>query len=105
MLVLDVGRPRYVSHGETPVYGMASVTQGVVCGLGLGDIAGGIDLCTLTVAEMSDAFLPTLTFYLPYQNLTVPASQWWTTYYWCFRTYNGTYTSGWTSWASFYRSL
>ena len=87
------------------LYGLASLTQAVVCDLGLGDIGGNIDLCTLTLDEMSDAFLPTLVFYLPYQYTTVPASQWFTTYYWAFRTYNGTYTSGWTGWASFYRSF
>jgi hypothetical protein len=36
---------------------------------------------------------------------TVPATQSFTTYWWCFRTANGTYHSGWTGWSSFYRSL
>jgi hypothetical protein len=82
------------------LFGLANLTQGVVCGLGLGSLIGSFDLCTLTVSQMADAFVPTLTFYLPYQYTTVPASQWFTNYYWSFRTYNGRYTSGWTSWAS-----
>lgn len=87
------------------LFGLASLTQGVVCGLGLGGLAGGLDLCTLTVDQMSDAFLPSLVFYLPYQYTTVPASQWMTTYYWRFRTSNGRFASGYTGWSSFYRSL
>jgi hypothetical protein len=87
------------------LFGLASLTQNVVCGLGLGSVGGNIDICTLTVDQMANAFIPTLKFTLPYQYVTVPASQWWTTYYWCFSTWNGTYRSGYTSWASFYRSL
>lgn len=86
-------------------FGLASFAQKVVCGLGLGGLAGAIDVCTLTVDQMASAFVPTLTFYLPYQHTSVPASQWFTTYFWRFRTYNGTHQSGFTNWSSFYRSL
>jgi hypothetical protein len=90
---------------SSTLFGLASLTQNAFCGLGLGGLTGDLDLCTLTVDQMTSAFLPTMKFYLPYQWVKVPASQWFTTYYWSFRTYNGTYTSGWTGWASFYRSL
>ena len=85
------------------LYGLASTMQDVVCHLGLGDLGGEIDLCTLTVEQMADAFLPTLKFYMPYQPVDVPTPQAFTTYYWRFRTDNGAYQSGWTGWSSFYR--
>ena len=50
-------------------------------------------------------FLPTMRFYLPYETATVPANQWFTTYYWRFSSHNGTVSSGWTGWSSFYRSF
>jgi hypothetical protein len=98
-------RREWIELKTTSLYGLSSLAQQVFCGLGLGGLAGGIDLCTLTVDQMSDAFLPTLKFPLPYQSTTVPASQWFTTYWWRFRTYNGRYLSNWTNWSSFYRSL
>lgn len=92
-----------IDLAPSALYGLASLTQGVVCSLGVGDLSNGIDLCTLTLDQMASAFLPSMRFFLPYQAVTVPASQAFTTYYWAFRTYNGTYTSGWTGWSSFYR--
>ena len=50
-------------------------------------------------------FVPVLRFYVPYEEVTVPTSQPFTTYFWRFRTSNGSRTSGWTGWSSFYRSF
>jgi hypothetical protein len=81
------------------------VLRRVACGLGLGYAKGGVDLCELTAAGVASPFLPTLRFYTPYQAAQVPVSQSFTTYWWRFRTANGTYQSGWTGWSSFYRSF
>ncbi len=86
------------------LYGIARTVQNLVCNLGLGDL-GEIDLCTLTVDQMADAFLPTLKFYMPYQPVEMALSGSFRTYYWRFRTFNGTYRSGWTGWSSFYRAF
>jgi hypothetical protein len=51
------------------------------------------------------AFLPVLRFYVPYEEVTVPTGQPFTAYFWRFRTSNGSRTSGWTGWSSFYRSF
>ena len=95
----------YIELKSSAGYGLAGFLQRLVCGIGLGGLTGGIDICTLSVDLMSSAFVPTLRFFLPYQSTAVPASQWLTTYYWRFRTWNGTHWSGQTSWSSFYRSL
>jgi hypothetical protein len=61
----------------------------------------GLDVCD----RQNSAFLPTFRFYLPYEEVTVPASQPFTRYWWRFRTHNGARYSGWTGWSSFYRSF
>jgi hypothetical protein len=94
-----------VQLANTSLYGLSGVVQQVVCGLGLGSLGDGTDLCTLSVDQMSNSFLPTLQFYLPYQTTDVAANAWFTTYYWRARSYNGLYTTAWTGWSSFYRSL
>ncbi len=63
------------------------------------------NLCENSLSSVTDAFLPTTTFDLPYQDADVPATQWMTTYYWRFATDNGYWNSGWTAWSSFFRSL
>ncbi len=40
-----------------------------------------------------------------YQDVSVPASQWFTTYWWRFGTWSGGAGSGFTGWSSFYRSF
>ncbi|MBI2569666.1 MAG: hypothetical protein HYV63_21890 [Candidatus Schekmanbacteria bacterium] len=90
------------------LYGLAGTVQDVLCFLGVEEVSTGggtFNLCQLTVDEMSDAFLPTFTWPVPYQEASVPATQWLTSYWWRFKTTNGTATSGYTSWSRFYRSL
>lgn len=90
------------------LYGMANLTQNVLCGIGVQapkPDGTTFDLCSTPLSDIASAFLPTFKFYVPYQPTTVPATQWFTTYYWQFATFNGTYWSGYTPWASFYRSL
>lgn len=53
----------------------------------------------------TSALLPTFRFYTPYERATVPASQWFTRYWWRFSSSNGVHASGWTTWSSFYRSF
>lgn len=99
---------RTVQLKASAAFGLAGMVQGVLCGLGFDTFATGggeFNLCVLTLEQMSNAFLPTLVFTLPYQETVVPASQWMTTYKWRFRTHNGLYTSGWTGWTSFFRAL
>jgi hypothetical protein len=57
------------------------------------------------LATLSTSFLPTVDFMTPYQETEVPASQWMTTYYWRFKTDNGSQQSGYTGWSSFFRSF
>ena len=76
----------------------------VACRAGMTELStrlNGVEVCD----SRRNAFLPTLTFWTPYQQTTVPASQSFTTYWWRFRTHNGAAYSGWTSWSSFYRSF
>jgi hypothetical protein len=42
---------------------------------------------------------------MPYEETDVPASQWFTTYWWRFKTWNGSAWSNNTGWSSFYRSF
>jgi hypothetical protein len=76
----------------------------VACRAGMTDPTdqlNGFEVCD----RQNSAFLPTFTFYTPYERTTVPASQQFTRYWWHFRTYNGVQYSGWTGWSSFYRSF
>lgn len=75
-----------------------------MCRAGMTELStrlSGRDVCD----RQDSAFLPTLGFYLPYESVTVGVPNQFTTYWWRFRTWNGTTASGWTGWASFYRSL
>jgi len=99
---------RTIELKTSSLYGLANLVQKVLCGLGISEIPAGdqtFNLCSQDLATTSDAFLPTLKFSVPYHNTTVPASQWFTTYWWRVRTTNGTSTSGYTGWSSFYRSF
>ena len=57
---------------------------------------GTIRLCDQDLDTIADNFLPTVNFPVPYQDVSVPASQWITTYWWRFGTWNGRTTSGYT---------
>lgn len=99
---------RHIDLKTSALNGLANLVQNVSCSIGIDEIGPEgerIDICSMSVAEMSDAFLPALKFPLPYQEVSVPASQRLTTYRWRFRTNNGTWTSGWTGWAEFKRVL
>jgi hypothetical protein len=100
---------RSINVKLSSLFGLAELAQDVVCAAGVNEIptssGGNIRLCDQDLSTMADAFLPTINFPVPYQDVEVPASQWWTTYWWRFSTWNGTWQSGWTGWSSFYRSL
>ncbi|MDB4970693.1 MAG: hypothetical protein JWN44_6382 [Myxococcales bacterium] len=92
------------------LYGLANLTQGAMCAAGISEVpkpdgSGSFRLCDQDLNSVADNFLPTVKFSVPYQDVEVPASQWLTTYWWRFSTYNGVVNSGWTGWSSFYRSL
>jgi len=88
--------------------GTLRVIQKVACKLGIKKIPVGgekFDLCTMTIDEVADAFLPTLRFPAPYQTVEIPMEQLFTTFYWRFRTVNGSWESGWTGWSKISRSF
>ncbi|MBS2023892.1 MAG: hypothetical protein JST92_15925 [Deltaproteobacteria bacterium] len=92
----------------TSAYGIAKLAQKLVCAAGVNEIptnGGKIRLCDTNLDTMANNFLPTLSFPVPYQSVQVPASQWFTTYWWRFSTNNGAIQSGMTGWSSFYRSF
>jgi len=88
--------------------GVLRVVQKVACKLGIKTIPVGgekFDLCTLSLDEVADSFLPTLRFPAPYQMVEIPVEQLFTTFYWRFRTDNGTWQSGWTGWSKLTRTF
>ena len=102
-------QPRAINVKLSSLFGLAELAQDVVCAAGVNEIptgsGGTVRLCDQDLSTVADAFLPTINFPVPYQDVEVPASQWWTTYWWRFSTWNGGWQSGWTGWSSFYRSL
>jgi hypothetical protein len=100
---------RSIDLKMSAAYGLASLAQNLLCELGITEInmsgGGKFQLCQQDLNTITDAFLPTVKFNIPYRDLDVPASQWMTTYWWRFSTNNGSWQSGWTGWSSFFRSL
>lgn len=100
---------RTVDLRLTTVYNLAGALQTLLCEMGLNatlkEAAGGIDVCAQPLATIAANFLPTFVFPLPYEWTEAPTSQWMTTYWWRVQTTNPKYTSGWTGWSSFFRSL
>lgn len=99
---------RSIDLKATSLYGLANLAQSTLCGVGVTEIAKSdgtpFKLCTQPLSGIASAFLPTFKLLTPYEEVQVPASQWFTTYWWRFATHNGTTYSGWTGWSSFYRS-
>jgi len=88
--------------------GLGKAVQRLVCAMGLGEISYGgekLDACASPLEEVVDTLVPTVSFALPYQWVEVPAPQAFETYYWRFRTDNGTWKSGWTSWSKVRRGF
>jgi hypothetical protein len=99
---------RKIELRATAAYGLTSLLQKVVCALGVNEIKSGNDtfrICDQGVEAITSAFLPTIVWRLPYQEVKVPASQWFTKYYYRFRTDNGTHVSGYTGWSTFIRTF
>lgn len=102
---------RTIQLPKTGLFKIAKVTQTLACHLGADSIRpnpasdGTFNLCSDDLSNVAQSFLPTLEFPMPYQDIGIPAKQWMTKYHWRFRTYNGTYHSGWTGWSSFTRAL
>jgi hypothetical protein len=102
---------RSIDLKMSALYGLANLAQQAACAVGItsipkpGDPNHPFQLCQQDLSTIVDNFVPTVTFPSPYQDVEVPASQWWTTYWWRFSTNNGRWQSGWTGWSSFYRSL
>jgi hypothetical protein len=102
---------RSIDLQMSSLYGLATLAQSAVCAVGITEIpkndgsGQSFKLCEQDLSTIANNFLPTVTFSVPYQDVEVPASQWWTTYWWRFSTNNGWVQSGWTGWSSFYRSL
>jgi hypothetical protein len=91
------------------LYGLANLIQATLCGVGVTEVsaegAPPFQLCARPLSEVAPASLPTFQFATPYEEVEVPATQWHTTYWWRFATYNGTAYSGFTGWSSFHRSF
>lgn len=99
---------RTLALKSSRLYGAVGLLQKVACHFGLDNIKSGdgnFQLCLAPVDKLATMFLPTMEFPLPYQDIAVPTSQWFTRYYWRFRTDNGAMKSGFTGWSSFYRYL
>jgi hypothetical protein len=101
---------RYIDLKLSSLYGLVGLTQSALCAVGITEIpksdgSGSFHLCDQDLSTVADNFLPTVRFPVPYQDVDVPASQWFTTYWWRFAATNAATTSGYTGWSSFYRSL
>jgi hypothetical protein len=99
---------RTVNFKMSFAYGLLSVTQRLVCFLGIREVSlsgSPFQLCSTSIETISSSLLPSIEFQTPYQETEVPASQWMTTYYWRFRTDNATLASGFTGWSKFFRSF
>jgi hypothetical protein len=98
--------PRTVDLRKCFAAQTAGLMQSVLTGLGVDSIeagGGSINLSAMTVDQLLQQTLPTVTWPAPYQDVEVDAPNPLTTYYWRFRTYNGTLWSDWTSWGHFQR--
>jgi len=102
---------RNIDLNHTALFKVAKLFQKLACHLGIDSIKpnsasqGKYDLCSQDLDSVTASFLPTMVFPMPYQDVSIPAKQWLTKYHWRFRTYNGSYHSGWTGWSSFTRAL
>jgi hypothetical protein len=100
---------RSIDLKASVLYGLTGLVQDVACAVGFTEIKkpdGGVfKICDQSLDTVATAFLPTFKFHMPYQDVDVPADQWFTTYWWRFRTCNGQLYSGMTGWSSFYRSF
>jgi hypothetical protein len=100
---------RTVGLPAANLYGLTNTMQSVLCGTGMTEVAmanaAPFKLCEQPLDQVGSGFLPTFTFQTPYQDTDVPANQWFTTYWWRFSSNNGVWSSGFTGWSSFYRSL
>jgi hypothetical protein len=100
---------RSIDLKSSSLFGLANLVQATLCGVGVTEIpkpdGTPFKLCEQPLSNVASAFLPTFKFYTPYEHTTVPASQWFTKYWWRFATHNGTTYSGWTGWSEFYRSF
>ena len=97
---------RYLNLKTSKLKGLASLVQRTLCSVGITEIGSGgasVDLCSMSVDEMMSTTLPAIRFPMPYQDVSIPTDQKMTKYKWRFRTTNGTFASGWTGWASFYK--
>ncbi|MCC6810630.1 MAG: hypothetical protein IT381_24580 [Deltaproteobacteria bacterium] len=99
---------RTVNFKISFAYGLLTLTQDLVCKLGIREVnVGGspFQLCSTDLSTISTSLLPAIEFQMPYQDVDVPASQWMTTYHWRFKTNNGAMDSGYTGWSRFFRSF
>jgi len=66
----------------------------------------GLELCAGDGLDgVSEQISPATKFSLPYQWLSVPTPRPLTKYHWRFRSNNGSHTSDWTNYSSFWRPL
>ena len=100
---------RKIELKATSLYGLANLTQSVLCGAGVSEVpkpGGGMFKLCETPLSVASAFLrPSPSPPTPYTEATCSAGQWFTNYWWRFATHNGYTYSGWTGWSSFYRSF
>ncbi|MGK5087204.1 hypothetical protein WDW86_06565 [Bdellovibrionota bacterium FG-2] len=97
---------RVIELKSTELYGMSLLLQRVACTIGITAISSGggsFDLCGQSLEQVATSFLPTFSFRVPYQEVSVPATQMLTKYNWRFATRNSNYQSGFTGWSTFSR--
>jgi hypothetical protein len=93
---------------KTALYSFASYLQKRVCSKNLAatqGLSGDHALCQEDPEDLAQFFLPSLEFPVPYQEVSIPTPLRWSDFHWRFRTNNGTYQSGWTSWSQVSRGL
>ena len=95
------GSPTGIQTDAPPNQFWSGGSNGVQAGLESGAQFGW---CTAFGDFNGDGFSD-LGVCVPYQDVNVPASQWFTTYWWRFSSNNGAVQSGQTGWSSFYRSF
>jgi hypothetical protein len=99
-----------IQLNNTELWYLANLAQDLACqisggSLNIGQNGETTNLCSINLASASASFLPSMTFWTPYQSVDMPLPQWMSQYWWRFRTNNGTQLSNFTGWNSFNRAF
>ena len=101
-------KERIINLKKTKAFGVAKFAKFLACKMGIGKLVGADPkilekICVYDVSTLADAFIPSIEYIIPYQELNIPVKQAFTKYYWRFKTDNRTIESGFTGWSKFTR--